>query len=47
MQNMGIRPYTDKALERRAIALSKKYPKYDSKLIEAYSRSDLLYSDRV
>lgn len=43
MQNMGIRPYTDMVLQRRAESLSAKFPQYDSKIIQAYSISDLLY----
>lgn len=45
MQNMGIRPYTDKVLQRRAESLSSKYPQYDRKIVEAFSKCDLLYSD--
>lgn len=42
MQNIGAKPYTDWLLSRRAAKLIAKYPKYNSVVVESFSKGEKL-----
>lgn len=42
LQNLGIRPYFNWQMERRASYLVQKYPQYDAEFLSNYSRCDRL-----
>ncbi|KAL7526005.1 hypothetical protein ACHAXR_001265 [Thalassiosira sp. AJA248-18] len=47
LQNLGIRPYFNWQMERRASYLVQKYPQYDAEFLSNYSRCDRLSKSHI
>jgi len=45
IQNMGIKPYTEKMTRTRAERLAKLFPQYNSEVVMAFAESVSFYGD--
>ena len=47
LENLGIRPYTSKFKERRAMRLCKEFPQYSKYVVASFSEGDSLSPDPI